>query len=155
MTLPATLKSGEVARLLPVTVDSNKEARAASILLATLSAVRPFREAILDSIGLRSGKRATLGGYTEVVFAKDSAGGKSRPDGLLMLDTGGGKTWSALVEAKIGKAELEPEPEQVERYLALAKASGIDAVITISNQFATIPTHSPVKVFKAAVKGVA
>jgi hypothetical protein len=153
MTLPASLKSGEVARLLPVTVDSNKEARAASILLATLSAVRPFREAMLDSIGLRSGKRATLGGYTEVVFAKDSAGGKSRPDGLLMLDTGGGKTWSALVEAKIGKVELEPE--QVERYLALAKASGIDAVITISNQFATIPTHSPVKVSKAAVKGVA
>lgn len=153
MTLPASLKSGEVARLLPVTVDSNKEARAASILLATLSAVRPFREAMLDSIGLRSGKRATLGGYTEVVFAKDPAGGKSRPDGLLILDTGGGKTSSALVEAKIGKAELEPE--QVERYLALAKASGIDAVITISNQFATLPTHSPVKVSKAAVKGVA
>ena len=54
MTLPASLKSGEVARLLPVTVDSNKEARAASILLASLSAVRPFREAMLDSIGLRS-----------------------------------------------------------------------------------------------------
>src|SRR5690554_137715 len=152
MTLPSSLKSGEVARLLPVTVDSNKEARAASILLATLSMVRPFREAMLDSIGLRSGKRATLAGYTEVVFAKDPAGGKSRPDGLLMLDTGGGKTWSALVEAKIGKAELLPE--QVERYMALAKASGINAVITISNQFTSIPSHPPVKVSKAATKGV-
>lgn len=36
MTLPASIKSGEVARLLPVTVDSNKEAHV-PILLATHS----------------------------------------------------------------------------------------------------------------------
>lgn len=153
MSLPSSLKSGEVARLLPVAVDSNKEARAASILLAVLSSVKAYREEMLGSVGQKVGKRASLSAFTEVVFNKDPEGGKSRPDGLLVLDAGGGKTWSALIEAKIGKADLETP--QIERYLALAKANGIDAVITISNQFSTIPSHTPVKVSKASVKGVA
>lgn len=125
MTLPGMLKSGEVARLLPVVSDSSKESRAASILMATLSSVKPYCESMLGSLGLRVGKRANLVGYAEVVFNK-GLDVKSRPDGFLVLDTGGGKTWTALVEAKIGKADLEPE--QIERYLALAKANGIDAV---------------------------
>src|SRR3546814_4294733 len=59
-----------------------------------------------------------------------------------LLETGGGRTWRCLVEAKIGKAEIEAE--QVERYLTIARAHKVDAVLTISNQFVALPTHSQI-----------
>lgn len=46
--------------------------------------------------------------------------------------------------SKIEAAELNVP--QVERYLDLARSQGIDAVITISNQFSNIPSHHPLKV---------
>ena len=151
MALPENLKSGEIARLLPVASDTSKEARAASILLATMAAVKPFQDVLLESLGLKVGKRSTVISYTEVVFQKAQETG-CRPDGLLVLESGRGKRWSALIEAKVGKADLQPE--QIERYLGLAKKEGVDAVITLSNQFATVPTHSPIKVAKNSSKGV-
>src|SRR3546814_4652669 len=62
---------------------------------------------------------------------------KDRPDGLLVLEGGSGRVWRCLVEAKIGRNELEVE--QVERYLAIARAVRLDAVLTISNQFVALP----------------
>lgn len=55
--------------------------------------------------------------------------------------TVGNRQWRALVEAKVGNNQLEPE--QIERYRQLAKDNGIDCVISISNQFATDPTSHP------------
>src|SRR3546814_1247790 len=65
MDRPDYLAAGEPARLIPVTADGNKELRAASILLATLSSVRPFAQELLGSLGQRIGKRARLECYTE------------------------------------------------------------------------------------------
>src|SRR3546814_7319329 len=65
------------------------------------------------------GTRSKLGCYTEVVFRGAPDQAKDRPDGLMVLETGGGRTWRCLVEAKIGKAEIEAE--QVERYLTIAR----------------------------------
>src|SRR3546814_4590096 len=53
MDRPDYLAAGEPARLIPVTADGNKELRAASILLATLSSVRPFAQELLGSLGQR------------------------------------------------------------------------------------------------------
>jgi hypothetical protein len=64
----------------------------------------------------------------------------------------GAKVWTALIESKIGNAELTNE--QVEEYLLLAKQHKIDAVITISNQFSTTPTHHPLKIQKSKTKSV-
>jgi hypothetical protein len=150
--LPSFLKSGERARLLPVAADSSKEVRAASIALAVLSAVPDFRAAMLSTIGQRAGSRAKLDCYTEVVFASEPPDMKCRPDGLLVLEGGKGRSWSCLVEVKIGSAMLDAA--QVERYAALAKLNGIDAVLTISNQFVATPTHSPLRLSKSALKGV-
>jgi len=150
--LPPFLKSGESARLLPVAADSSKEVRAASIALAVLSAVPDFRAAMLSTIGQRAGSRARLDCYTEVVFANEPPDMKCRPDGLLVLEGGKGRTWSCLVEVKIGAAQLQTE--QVERYAALAKLNGIDAIVTISNQFVATPTHSPLALPKSSLKGV-
>lgn len=78
------------------------------------------------------------------------SGDKSvRPDGLLLVKSGS-KRWSALVEAKVGNAELTVD--QLEKYLDIAKANGIDALVTISNQFAPLPSQHPVHVSAAAAK---
>lgn len=50
-----------------------------------------------------------------------------------------------MVEAKIGKGEICSE--QIERYLNLAKANGIDAIITLSNQFVARADHYNVNHF--------
>jgi hypothetical protein len=67
---------------------------------------------------------------------------KERPDGLISLQVGA-RHWRALVEAKVANSNLDPD--QIERYRALAKENGIDCVITISNQFATNPESHPLE----------
>jgi len=146
--LPQNIGQGELARLIPIGAETNKERRATSTLLATLMAVPEYAQHMLSIAGCKANSRSKIKCYTEVVFKdknnkpvemKDS----DRPDGLITVKNGK-TTWSALIEAKIGNAELDCS--QIERYLDLAKAHKIDAVITISNQYANIPTHHPVNV---------
>lgn len=152
MSLPAYLKSGDRARLFPVLAETSKEGRTTSITLACLAGVREFGAAILGLFGQRMGARATLEAYTEVVFHKETASRSAhRPDGLLILDTGKSQ-WRALVEAKVGANHLTVE--QIDDYLTLAAENGVDAVITISNQFASNPCHHPVQTKNKAVKKV-
>lgn len=148
LTVLDRVKSGSKARLIPVVADSKKEERATSVLLSTLMVVRQFADAVLSEVNTQVGVRTKVKCYTEVVF--DTKGNsKTRPDGLIVV-TLGQKIWSAIVESKVGNAELTKE--QVECYLDLAKEVGADAVITISNQFATKPTHHPVLVNKSKTR---
>lgn len=133
------LSSGEPARLIPIVADSNKEQRAASVLLSILPKVPQLAERMLDGTGQRIGQRTRISALTEVVF-KSNSDDRSRPDGLLILETGR-RTWSALIEAKIGKAKLEEE--QIRWYLELARDQGVDAVISISNKFVARADHHP------------
>ncbi|MDZ7640953.1 MAG: hypothetical protein U5J62_02835 [Desulfurivibrio sp.] len=150
--LPDFVTKGEMARLVPVVADTSKEQRAASVLLAAFRGVHEFRQAMLASLGIRVGKRATLQAWTEVTFQAEPKCPKSeRPDGLLVLHSGK-KQWRAIIEAKIGNALIGEE--QLRNYLQIAKQNKIDAVITVSNQFVALPTHHPVKVPKNLVKGV-
>lgn len=148
---PSSLKSGEAAHLIPVVAESSREKRLASTFLAALAAIPDLAGGLLSSIGQRVGSRSRLDAYTEVVFADQPKAVKDRPDGLLVLRTGR-KEWSALVETKIGRNELTAE--QVERYAELAKANGINAVITVSNQFVARPDHHPVKLPRSLTKKV-
>ena len=148
--LSECLESGEIARLIPVIADSRREQRVASVFLATLSAVPEFAQQLLSGAGVRVGKRSTIDTYTEVVL-KGQKDSKDRPDGLIVVSSGS-KSWSALVEAKIGSSSLDDG--QVQRYLQIARQCGVDTVITLSNQFAARPSHSPVKVTRAMTKKV-
>lgn len=149
---PDFLASGERARLIPVIADTSKEGRITSCTLAAFMSVDEFAKSLLGSIGVRLGKTSKVECFTEIVFNnKDKSASKIRPDGLIVVTTGK-KQWSALIEAKIGKAELQPE--QVEAYLDLAKEHKIDAVITISNQFSATPTHHPINVKKNKIRSV-
>jgi hypothetical protein len=145
------LASGQLARLIPTVADSKKEERATSSLLASFMVVPIFAREVLASAGAPVGKRLKINCFTEVTFKTPDKGKKPRPDGLIVISNGS-KNWTALVESKIGNSELTNE--QVETYLDLAKQYGINAVITISNQFATTPTHHPVKIAKSKTRSV-
>jgi hypothetical protein len=152
MERPVYLKSGDPARLFPALSESNKEQRATSILLSVLSAVPPFANILLSQIGQKIGSRTVVNTYTEIVFKSDPGNEiKYRPDGLVEVVSRNNR-WTALIESKIGTNRLDVN--QVESYLKLARENGIDAVITISNDFATLPTHPPLKVSKANLKKV-
>lgn len=141
--LPTILQRGEPSRLFPVLADTSKEGRTLSIFLACLENVSGFGRSLMSSLDLRIGVRGKIETYTEVVLQKEIPGAKHRPDGLIVVHTGK-SVWTALVEAKVGGTDLTSE--QIEAYLGLAKLNGIDAVITLSNQFTSLPTHHPLSV---------
>ncbi len=144
------LASGQLARLIPGVSDSKREERATSVLLAAFRVVPSFAFDILNGVGAPSSKSAKIECLTEVSF-KDSSGKSLRPDGLIAIKSGS-KCWTAFVESKIGSAVLQTE--QVEHYLDLAKANGVDAVITISNQFVPKPSFHPISVSKMKTRSV-
>lgn len=142
------LDRGERSRLFPVLADTSKEGRTLSIFLACLENVDEFASAMLSSLGQRVGAKAKIETYTEIVLKKGGER-KYRPDGLIVLRAGS-RRWMALVEAKVGSSELSTE--QVEAYMDLAKINGVDTVLTLSNQFAPLPTHHPVQLPAASRK---
>jgi len=145
------LATGQHARLIPTVADSKKEERATSTLLASFMVVPEFAREVLSEAGAPVGKRIKTVCYTEVTFKNNEKNKGPRPDGLVIISSGS-KQWTALIESKIGNADLTKQ--QVEEYLDLAKTHGINALITISNQFATTPTHHPVKVAKNKLRSV-
>ena len=135
--LPEFLATGEQARLIPVGSEGKKEGRATSVLLANLSAVHEFAQVMFGAVGLRIGSRANIEVFTEIVFKDKDDSKKLRPDGLIIVNTGRSQ-WKALVEAKIGNAELDEQ--QIKDYL--------------SNQYSAIPSHHPISFKKSDLKGV-
>jgi hypothetical protein len=146
---PSFLKSGERARLFPVLAETSKEGRTLSVVLSSIAYVEEFGAALFSSIGQRKGARTKVDVFTEIVFAKSVT--NVRPDGLIVLTTGK-RQWTALVEAKIGNADLDLP--QIESYLQLARDNGIDAVITLSNQFTAQPDHHPLTLQKASLRKI-
>ena len=140
----------ERARLFPVLADTSKEGRLTSIFLSCLANVREFGVSLVGSLGCRVGSRGSIEAFTEISFDNVDTG-TSRPDGLISVNTGK-STWRALVEAKIGNSELTNE--QVERYLKIARSAGVNAVVTISNQYAPLPEHHPLDVHKNLLRSV-
>lgn len=150
--LPDALKSGNIARLFPVIAETGKEQRATSILLSVMSAVPQFADALLSQLGQRVNGRTQIDTFVEVVFKNDlEPGRRDRPDGLVRVHANR-REWSCLVETKIGASPLEVD--QVERYLRIARDNNIDAVLTISNDFAAVSTHHPLKVQKVLTRKV-
>lgn len=135
------------ARLIPTSGISGadeQERRATSALLAVMGAVREFSKAVLSPLGAPSGSVET---YIEVPFLVGDK--KVYPDGLVRV-TRGSKCWTALVEVKTGRNELQPE--QLETYLDVARAEGFDALITISNEIPAAAGHHPTKVDKRKLR---
>lgn len=137
------------ARLIPtsgINGAQEQEKRATSALLAVMSAVPEFAKALLGPLGAPGRPPET---YIEVPFDLD--GKKVIPDGLIRV-TRGGKTWTALVEVKTGKNELQGP--QLDNYLDIARAEGFDTLITISNEVPSAPGVHPTDVDKRKLRKV-
>ena len=140
LSLDDILSNDRRARLIPSVADSLKEQRLVSILLSTLSEVRPLATQVLDRLGQKVAKSSRIDAYTEVEFPSSSGNAVDRPDGLLRVTTRKSR-WTALFEAKINKTDIAAN--QVQRYADVARRFNINAVITLSNQLVPLPTHLP------------
>lgn len=131
------------ARLIPtsgISNDAEAEVRATSALLAVLSIVRPFSNAVLTPLGASRAGTAVVETFIETTF-KTKTGKTLRPDGLVRVTYGKQQPWVALIEVKTGSSKLNAE--QLESYLSVAKAEGFDCVITISNEIQPSPGVHP------------
>jgi len=137
------------ARLIPVSGISGadeQERRGVSALLAVLSSVREFGRAITSQLGAPAGPIST---YIEVPF---QLGDRTvRPDGLIQVIRGK-QTWTALVEVKTGRNDLQPA--QLTDYVDVARENSFAVVLTISNQLATAPGEHPTAIDRKKLRKV-
>ena len=110
-----------------------------SIFLSALRLIDEFRRQVFQTLRLPKG--GTIHVFTEVEFLLHK---QKRVDGLIVIVKGKKVVNAALVEVKNKNIELDPD--QIEAYAAIAKDYGISTILTISNQFVSFPTQSPVKV---------
>lgn len=118
-----------------------------SIFLASMSAVKEFREELFTSIGISKikNKNIELHVFTEL----GSENKEDRPDGLIVMTSGKAHPvieWIGFVEFKVGTKLIVTS--QIERYIDLARTMGIENIITISNQLVSSPSDSPVSTKK-------
>ena len=110
-----------------------------SIFLSALRLIDEFRQQVFQVLRLPRG--GTIHVYTEVEFLLHK---KHRVDGLIVVVRGKKIVNAAFVEVKNKNIELGAE--QIESYAAIARDYGVSTILTISNQFVSFPTQSPVKV---------
>jgi len=127
---------------------STDEVSTTSIFLASLKAVKEYREELIKNIGVKKiiNKNIDLHIYTEV----SSETKEDRPDGLIVLTSGRKNPiieWMCLVEVKVGNNKIDDT--QIERYIDYATGLGIESILTISNQLVSDVTESIVKTKKA------
>jgi len=133
------------ARLIPL-INPGKEQALTSIFLSALTLIDEFRKDILGVVDMPKGGQIYV--YTEVVFPdqKDSC-----VDGLILIVSAGVIKSAAILEMKNG-TDVQKQ-EQVGRYLQIAKTFEIPKMITVSNEFVSEPTQSPLGT-KKTPKGV-
>jgi hypothetical protein len=137
------------ARLIPtsgISGTDEQERRATSAVLAVMSVVKEFSKAVLAPLGAPSG---TVESFIEVPFMLGEK--RCYPDGLIRV-VRGSRSWTALVEVKTGKNELQTE--QLENYLDIAREQGFDALITISNEIPPVAGQHPTKLDKRKLRKV-
>lgn len=126
------------ARLIPF-YKPGDEMAITSIFLAALRLVNEFRDQIFKTIGLSRSKFLRL--YTEVEFVLYQ---QKRVDGMILVVRGNKIVDALLLEVKNKTHELGEK--QIQDYLGIAKDYGISNLLTVSNQFVSFPTQSPINI---------
>jgi hypothetical protein len=112
-----------------------------------MGAVPEFGHALLQELGA---PRGHIQGFAEVRLP-DGAGKVSIPDGAIVVERGQ-RRWRALVEVKTGPARLTPD--QVSRYLEMARDHGFDCLVTISNEVTAAASELPVEIDRRRTRRV-
>ena len=110
-----------------------------SIFMSALEIVPEFRSEFFKKCGYPSGRTCIYSSYMEAKYAAPNLP-EVRPDGLVVCQRGK-TTWSSFTEAKADNANIRPE--QIQDYTSLAHTLDVDAVISISNEFASTPADLP------------
>ncbi len=136
------VRNGELqireARLIPFSKPGDEMALT-SVLLSSLRLIKEFRKMILSDAKMMIGGQFYV--FTEIVFSQFT---ELRVDGLLIIVKGGVIKDAAIFEMKNGSNDVEQR--QIEDYLKIAKTYNIPKLITVSNQFVSEPTQSPVNI---------
>ncbi|HAL65910.1 MAG TPA: hypothetical protein DCP10_10130 [Bacteroidales bacterium] len=130
--------SARPARLIPAYKIGDENALT-SVFLSALKLIHEFRNEIFSIVGLSKSGKIYI--FTEVDFVKLK---NDRPDGLIVIVSGGKIKDAALLEVKNMHNEINEA--QIQKYLEIAKTYHIPKLITISNQFVSSPTQSPVNI---------
>jgi hypothetical protein len=128
-------------RLFP-TGNTETEIATTSIFLASLSAVKEYREELLTTLDVNKIKtrNVNLHVYTEL----ENNSKEERPDGLLVITSGKHNPiieWVAFIEAKVSDNKIDGQ--QIDRYINFGKEIGVNTIITISNEMVTSPMSTP------------
>jgi hypothetical protein len=139
----ALLSSGkelhlQPARLIPF-YKPGDEMAITSIFLSALRLVNEFRDQVFRTINLSRSKYLRI--YTEAEFVLFE---RKRVDGLILVIRGKKIIDALLLEVKNKSNELNVQ--QIQDYLGIAKAYGVPNLLTISNQFVSFPTQSPLNI---------
>jgi len=126
------------ARLIPF-YKPGDEMALTSILLSALRLVKEFRNQVFQTISLSRSNHILI--YTEAEFLLFD---KKRVDGLILVIHGNKIIDAVLIEVKNKNVELNAD--QIQSYVNIAKEYGIPKLLTISNQFVSFPTQSPLNV---------
>ncbi|MCK4579327.1 MAG: hypothetical protein KAU50_11085 [Candidatus Marinimicrobia bacterium] len=126
------------ARLIPF-YKPGDEMALTSIFLSALRLIKEFRYQIFQTIGLSRSNQLKI--YTEAEFVLFE---KKRIDGLVVVIRANKIIDAALLEVKNKNIDLNES--QILDYLKIAKEYGIEKLLTISNQFVSFPTQSPLNI---------
>jgi len=126
------------ARLIPI-YKPGDEISLTSIFLRSLCLIKEFKDLFFSEVKIsKSGKIFT---YTEVTLKQYEG---IRIDGLLLEVRSGIIKDAVIFEMKNKNNEIDKT--QIEKYAQCAKDLNIPKLITVSNQFVSKPTQSPISV---------
>ncbi len=124
-------------RLIPISKQT--ERRLLSVFMALLDLVPVIRSDFLAKCGFGAGKTSSVQSHMEVSYSSPKLP-DVRPDGLIACKRGS-TTWGAFIEAKAEGKLIRPD--QIQDYADLAAALDLNAIITLSNEFALSPSELP------------
>lgn len=128
----------QTAKLIPV-YKAGDEMALTSIFLSSLRLIKEFRDFIFRDLKLsRSGRIYYL---TEVCIPDISP---LRIDGLIIVVSKGVISDAAFFEMK--NKNIKISDEQILSYLEIAKTLKINKLVTVSNEFVTDPSQSPLNI---------
>lgn len=131
------------ARLFPIG-NTTLENATTSIFLASLAAVKEFREELFLEIGFSKIKNKNINVHAFTEIKKDNKNNECRPDAVLIVTSGKSNPlieWIGFIESKVGNNFLHQD--QIDKYVDFGKEIGVDNIITITNQIVTSPSSSP------------
>ena len=110
-----------------------------SILLSAIKLIKEFKDSIFKELKLKRSGNAYY--YTEVAFEEIDA--NSRIDGMIIVVVSGKIVDAIFIEVKSKSSSVEES--QILKYYKIAQSlSNVPKILTISNEFVSDSSHSPI-----------